>query len=86
MAVLFRISSIRFHCGAADRCHCRQRARSGRLFLENEAELSDDDYHGSGDEDEDAIDVALPEDIRFVDSAAFEASNKEKRRLAQFHL
>ncbi|XP_055332051.1 claspin-like [Paramacrobiotus metropolitanus] len=67
-----------------EQINVRDKKSVAAKFFENEAELSDDDhYHGSGDEDEDALDEVRPEDLAFVDLKNKKLSKKDLRSLQE---
>ena len=55
-----------------------------KQFLEREAELSDDDYRGSGDEDEDGLDQIRQEDLDFQDNRHFSMTKQQRENIPEY--
>jgi MRC1-like domain len=58
--------------------------RKASEFLEGEAEQSEDEYMGSGDEDEDGLDEIRQEDIDFQDNRYFSLSKQQRDAIPEF--
>ncbi|OWA50102.1 hypothetical protein BV898_14628 [Hypsibius exemplaris] len=53
-------------------------------FVEGEAELSDDDYQGSGDEDEDGLDEVRQEDLDFQDNRHYSLTKQQRAAIPEY--